>query len=85
MVVELKAGKFKPEFASQLRFCVALVEDELRRPQHAPTRGLLLCADKNERYQSCRLSEPAADRSCDSPAGLLLLPISALSPLSRSC
>jgi len=48
VVVELKTGKFKPEHVGQLGFYVALVDDRLRRPQHAPTVGILLCADKNE-------------------------------------
>ena len=49
VVVELKIGKFEPGFAGQLNFCVSWVDDQLRRPQHAPTVGLLLCADRNER------------------------------------
>jgi predicted nuclease of restriction endonuclease-like (RecB) superfamily len=32
IVVELKVGKFKPEYAGQLGFYVELVEDRLRRP-----------------------------------------------------
>ncbi len=68
VVVELKTGKFRPEFVSQLGFYVALVEDELRRPQHAPTVGLLLCADKNERvvrYSLAGSSQPIAIASYD--------------------
>lgn len=49
VVVELKIGKFEPGFAGQLNFYVSWVDDQLRRPQHAPTVGLLLCADRNER------------------------------------
>ena len=68
VVVELKTGKFKPEFASKLGFYVALVEDELRRPQHAPTVGLLLCANKNERvvrYSLAGSTQPIAIASYD--------------------
>ena len=42
VVVELKVGKFKPEYAGQLGFYVELVEDRLRRPAHGATVGLLL-------------------------------------------
>jgi hypothetical protein len=48
VVIELKTGKFKPEYLGQLGFHVALVDDKLRRPQHADTVGLLLVADKND-------------------------------------
>lgn len=48
-VVELKVGKFKPEYAGQLGFYVAMVDDLLRRPDlHNPTIGILLCAGRNE-------------------------------------
>lgn len=48
MVFELKAGKFKPEYTGQLGFYVAVVDDLIRGPQHAPSIGILLCSDKNE-------------------------------------
>jgi predicted nuclease of restriction endonuclease-like (RecB) superfamily len=48
VVVELKVGKFEPEFAGKLGFYVALVDAQLRTKSHAPTVGLLLCADRNE-------------------------------------
>ncbi|KQO59809.1 PDDEXK nuclease domain-containing protein [Curtobacterium sp. Leaf261] len=61
VVIELKTGKFKPEYLGQLGFYdveaeylgqlgfyVALVDDKLRRAQHAETVGLLLVADKND-------------------------------------
>ncbi|WP_380163412.1 YhcG family protein [Jannaschia sp. R86511] len=50
VVVELKTGKFAPEYAGQLGFYVAWVEDNLRRAdQHAETVGILLCGDRNDR------------------------------------
>ena len=48
VVVELKTGKFKPDHSGQLGFYVALVDERLRRPQHAPTVGTLLCSNKND-------------------------------------
>ena len=68
VVVELKAGKFKPEYTGQLGFYVALVDDVLRRPAHAPTVGLLLCTDKNDRvvrYALAGSSQPVAVASYD--------------------
>ena len=39
VVVELKSGKFQPEWAGRLQFYVALDGDKLRRPLHAPLWG----------------------------------------------
>lgn len=64
VVVELKVGKFKPDYAGQLGFYVALVDDTLRRPAvHAPTVGILLCSGRNEqvvRYALGRSTAPMA-------------------------
>ena len=68
VVVELKVGKFKPEYAGQLGFYVELVEDQLRRPAHGPTVGLLLCTDKNDsvvRYALASSNQPIAIASYD--------------------
>jgi predicted nuclease of restriction endonuclease-like (RecB) superfamily len=68
VVVELKTGKFKPEHAGQLGFYVALVDDKLRRPQHAPTVGLLLVTSKSDavvRYALAGSSTPVAIASYD--------------------
>lgn len=63
-VVELKIGKFKPEYAGQLGFCVAMVDDELRQPHiHAPTVVILLCAGRNERVVRYALRAAAAPMS----------------------
>ena len=68
VVVELKTGKFKPDHSGQLGFYVALVDECLRRPQHAPTVGTLLCANKNDsvvRYALAGSQAPIAVSSCD--------------------
>lgn len=68
VVVELKVGKFKPEYAGQLGFYVELVEDRLRRPAQAATVGLLLCTDKNDRvvrYALASSNQPIAIASYD--------------------
>ncbi|MCE7481056.1 PDDEXK nuclease domain-containing protein [Microbacterium profundi] len=79
VVVELKVGKFKPEYAGQLGFYVELVEDHLRRPAHASTVGLLLCTDKNDRvvrYALAGSNQPIAIASYDllPPAEQAVLP-----------
>ena len=47
VVVELKTGKFQPEYAGKLNFYVALVDDVLRRQHHNETIGILICGTKN--------------------------------------
>ena len=62
-VIELKTGKFQPEYAGKLNFYVAVVDDKLRRPAHAPTVGILICGSKNEhtvRYALGRSTSPMA-------------------------
>jgi predicted nuclease of restriction endonuclease-like (RecB) superfamily len=49
VVIELKTGKFQPEYAGKLNFYVALVDDVLRRDHHNETIGILICGSKNDR------------------------------------
>ncbi|NUU51228.1 MULTISPECIES: PDDEXK nuclease domain-containing protein [Curtobacterium] len=68
VVIELKTGKFKPEYLGQLGFYVALVDDRLRRAQHADTVGLLLVADKSDavvRYSLAGQQAPIGVASYD--------------------
>ena len=64
VVVELKIGKFEPEFAGKLGFYIAAVDDRLRDPAlHAPTVGILMCADRNDtvvRYALSGAAQPMA-------------------------
>lgn len=46
-MIELKAGKFKPEHTGQLNFYLSAVDDLLRMPEDKPSVGLLLCASKD--------------------------------------
>lgn len=48
VVIELKAGKFKPEHLGQLSFYLTAVDAQLKHPQDGPTIGLLLCKSKNK-------------------------------------
>ena len=47
VVVELKAGAFKPEHAGQLGFYLSAVDSQVKAEQDNPTIGLLLCKSKN--------------------------------------
>ncbi|WP_298045656.1 YhcG family protein [uncultured Citricoccus sp.] len=62
-VIELKTGKFQPEYAGKLNFYVAVVDDHLRRSFHHDTVGILICGSKNDhtvRYSLGRATSPMA-------------------------
>ncbi len=48
VVIELKTGKFKPEYLGQLSFYMTAVDKQVKAEIDAPTIGLLLCKSKNE-------------------------------------
>jgi predicted nuclease of restriction endonuclease-like (RecB) superfamily len=63
VVVELKTGKFQPEYAGKLGFYVAVVDDKLRLPAHNPTVGILICGSRNDhtvRYSLGQTASPLA-------------------------
>lgn len=47
-VIEIKAGKFIPEFAGKLNFYLSVVDDTLRHETDNPSIGILLCKEKNK-------------------------------------
>lgn len=47
VVIELKAGHFKPEHLGQLGFYLTTVDRQMKSEQDNPTIGLLLCKSKN--------------------------------------
>ncbi len=48
VVIELKTGKFVPEYAGKLNFYLSAVDDILKTEQDNPSIGLLLCREKNK-------------------------------------
>ena len=48
VVIELKTGKFKPEYLGQLSFYMTATDKQLKSDADAPTIGLLLCKSKNK-------------------------------------
>ena len=47
VVIELKTGDFKPEYAGQLNFYLLAVDGILKKEQDNPSIGLLLCKSKS--------------------------------------
>ena len=48
VVIELKTGEFKPEYAGQLNFYLSAVDGIIKHPEDNPSIGLLLCKSKND-------------------------------------
>lgn len=48
VVIDLKAGEFKPEYAGKMNFYCNIVDDLLRKDGDAPTIGMILCKEKDK-------------------------------------
>ncbi len=48
VVVELKAGKFKPEFAGKLNFYLSAVDSQLKKETDNSSIGIILCKKKDK-------------------------------------
>lgn len=64
VVVELKAGKFRPEYAGKLNFYLSAVDDMLRHESDNPSIGILLCKERD------RLTAEYALRDINKPIGV---------------
>jgi predicted nuclease of restriction endonuclease-like (RecB) superfamily len=48
VVIDLKKGRFKPEYAGKINFYCNVVNDQLRHQDDQPTIGLILCQSKDD-------------------------------------
>ena len=64
VVIELKTGKFLPEYAGKMNFYLNVVDGLLRHPDDAPSIGLILCKEKKA------LSVEYALRGSSTPIGV---------------
>ncbi len=64
IVIELKKGKFKPEYAGKLNFYCNVVNDRLKQPADNPTIGLILCQERS------RLLAEYSFAGIDKPIGI---------------
>jgi len=64
VVIDLKKGKFKPEYAGKLNFYCNVVNDRLKRPDDQPTIGLILCQERG------RLLAEYSFAGIDKPIGI---------------
>ncbi len=64
VVIDLKRGDFKPEYAGKMNFYCSVVDDKLRHETDKPTIGLILCQQPN------RVLAEYALRGVDKPIGV---------------
>ncbi len=64
VVIELKAGKFKPEYAGKLNFYLSAVDSQLKKEEDNKTIGILLCKKKD------RIEAEYALRDINKPMGI---------------
>ena len=57
VVVDLKKGEFKPEYAGKMNFYCSAVDDLMRHPQDAPTIGIILCQTKDRFFAEYALRD----------------------------
>lgn len=48
VAMELKVGKFKPEYVSKMDFYLEGLDRQIKKPDENPSVGMLLCASKND-------------------------------------
>lgn len=48
VVIDLKTGRFKPEYAGKMNFYLSAVDDLLRHPDDAPSVGIILCKEREK-------------------------------------
>ncbi|MDP3639720.1 MAG: PDDEXK nuclease domain-containing protein [Nanoarchaeota archaeon] len=48
VVIELKAGEFKPEYAGKLNFYLSAVDKTLKQEEDKPSMGIILCKSKDK-------------------------------------
>jgi hypothetical protein len=48
VVIELKLGDFKPEYAGKLNFYLSVVDKTLKTTSDKPSIGIILCKNKNK-------------------------------------
>ncbi len=48
IVIELKSGKFKPEYAGKLNFYLSAIDSQVKRPEDNPSIGIIICKSKDK-------------------------------------
>ncbi|RUT07229.1 hypothetical protein DSM106972_024900 [Dulcicalothrix desertica PCC 7102] len=57
VAVELKIGKFLPEYVGKMQFYLAALDDTVKQPDENPSIGIILCKSKNKTIVEYALRE----------------------------
>lgn len=57
MAIELKTGKFKPEYAGKMNFYLSVLNDKVRVEDENPFIGIIVCKEKNRTTVEYALNE----------------------------
>lgn len=60
VAVELKIGKFKPEYIGKMQFYLSALDEKIKLPTENPSVGLVLCKSKNEEVVRLAISKAAS-------------------------
>lgn len=74
VVLEIKNGAFKPEYAGKLNFYLTALDEQVKAPEDNPSIGLILCRDRNN------LVAEYALRDLNKPIGISRYELSATLP-----
>lgn len=57
IAIELKIGKFKPEYAGKMNFYLAVLNDTIKLPDENPSIGIIICKEKKRTTVEYALKE----------------------------
>ncbi len=57
IAIELKAGKFKPSYAGQMNFYLAVLNDQVKTEDENPSIGIIVCKEKDRTTVEYALKE----------------------------
>lgn len=60
VAIELKVGRFEPEYLGKLSLYVEALDRDVRKPHENPPIGVLLCASKDDEVVEYALSSTAS-------------------------
>ncbi|HEX4045019.1 MAG TPA: PDDEXK nuclease domain-containing protein, partial [Gammaproteobacteria bacterium] len=64
VALEIKKGKFQPEYAGKMNFYLNLLDDFVREPHENPSIGIILCSERD------RFEVEYALRGINKPVGV---------------
>lgn len=64
IAIELKSGRFKPEYAGKMNYYLNLLDDLVKEKWENPSIGIILCSEKNH------IDVEYALRGIDKPMGV---------------